>query len=70
MSETQYAKACLDQLIPELAGLTIIGGVVDDSGEYWVFPVKGLLKGKEVNKSVFVMSDPEGNGPGFLEIVP
>jgi hypothetical protein len=48
----------------------ITGGIVDDSGEYWGFSVKGVLEGKKVEKSVFVMSDPEGNGPGFLEVIP
>ncbi len=66
--KTDYAKACLDRLIPRLAGLTITGGVVDDSGEYWGFTAEGKQNGKPVEKTVFVMADPEGNGPGFLEI--
>jgi predicted RNA-binding Zn-ribbon protein involved in translation (DUF1610 family) len=68
MKQTDYVKACLDQLIPELVGLTITGSVVDDTGEYWGFTTKGQQKGKTVEKTVFVMADPEGNGPGFLEI--
>jgi predicted RNA-binding Zn-ribbon protein involved in translation (DUF1610 family) len=66
--KTDYVKACLDRLIPELRGLTITGGVVDDSGEYWGFTARGRQNGKTVEKRVFVMADPEGNGPGFLEI--
>ena len=31
-------------------------------------PDKGKQNGKTVEKSIFGMADPEGNGPGFLEI--
>ena len=68
MKQTQHVKACLAQLIPQLRGLTITGGVVDDTGEYWGFTAKGIQNGKTVEKTVFVLADPEGNGPGFLEI--
>jgi hypothetical protein len=68
MKQNDYVKACLDRLIPELVGLTITAGVVDDSGEYWGFTAKGKQNGKTVEMTVFVMADPEGNGPGFLEI--
>ena len=64
----EFTQACLDRLVPELAGLTITGGAVDDTGEYWGFTAKGKQDGKTVEKTVFVMADPEGNGPGFLEI--
>ncbi|WP_136060989.1 hypothetical protein [Pontiella sulfatireligans] len=68
MKQNDYVKACLDQLIPQLTGLTITGGVADDSGEYFGFTVKGKQNGKAVEKTVFVMADAECNGPGFLEI--
>lgn len=68
MKPTTYAQACLDRLIPELAGLSITGGIVDASGEYWGFAARGMKDGKPVEKTVFVLADPEGNGPGWLEI--
>jgi hypothetical protein len=68
MKQNNYVKACIDRLIPELVGLTITGSVVDDSGEFFGFTAKGKQNGKTVEKTVFVMADPEGNGPGFLEI--
>jgi hypothetical protein len=68
MKSNEYTQACLDRLIPQLRGLTITGGVVDDSGEYWGFTAKGRQNGKTIEKTVFVTADPEGNGPGFLEI--
>jgi len=64
----EFAQACLDRLVPELVGLTIVGGAVDDAGEYWGFVAEGEQGGKIVRKVVFVLCDPEGNGPGFLEI--
>ena len=66
--QSPHVKACLDRLIPELTGLTITGGVVDESGEYWGFTAEGKKGNKTVKKVVFVNCDPEGNGPGFLEI--
>lgn len=63
-----FSQACLDRLIPDLTGLTITGGAVDDTGEYWGFTAEGKHNNKTVKKVVFVMCDPEGNGPGFLEI--
>ncbi|VGO13409.1 hypothetical protein PDESU_01966 [Pontiella desulfatans] len=68
MKQNEYVKACLDRLIPQLVGLTITGGVVDDSGEYWGFTAKGQQKGKAVERTVFVLADPEGNAPGWLEL--
>ena len=64
----EFVQACLDRLIPELTGLTITGGAVDDTGEFWGFVVEGKQGQKTVKKVVFVNCDPEGNGPGFLEI--
>lgn len=29
-NQTQFVKACMERLVPELTGLTITGGVVDD----------------------------------------
>ena len=63
----EFAKACLNRLVPELKGLTIIGAV-GETGEYWGFVAEGEQGGKTVRKVVFVLCDPEGNGPGFLEI--
>lgn len=63
-----FVEACLKRLVPQLVGLTITGGVKDDTGEYWGFIAKGKQRGKVVKKVVFVNCDPEGNGPGFLEI--
>jgi hypothetical protein len=68
MKQNEYVKACMDRLIPELAGLTITGGVTDDTGEYWGFTARGELNGQSVEKTVFVMADPEGNGSGWLEV--
>ena len=64
----EFVQACLDRLIPELTGLTITGGAVDDTGEFWGFVAEGKKDGKAVKKVVFVLCDPEGNGPGWLEI--
>lgn len=44
--------------------MTITGGVVDDTGEH----AKGEQDGKAVEKTVFILADPEGNGPGWLEV--
>ncbi len=69
MSEqTEFVDACLDRLVPELVGLKITGGAIDDSGEFWGLVLEGKVGGKKVKKVVFVLADPEGNGPGFLEI--
>lgn len=68
MKQTDYVKACLERLMPELAGLTITGGVVDSTGEFWGFKAEGMKAGRMIRKTVFVLADPEGNGPGFLEI--
>lgn len=65
MKQNDYVKACLECLIPRLIGLTITGGAVDAAGEYWGFRVRNE---DAVEKTVFVLADPEGNGPGFLEI--
>jgi predicted RNA-binding Zn-ribbon protein involved in translation (DUF1610 family) len=67
-NQTTFVKACLARLVPDLIGLTITGGAVDPSGEYWGFRIEGKQNGKIVKKVIFVLADPEGNGPGFLEI--
>lgn len=67
-NQSDHVKACLKRLVPQLVGLTITGGAVDDTGEYWGFVCKGKQQGKTIEKVVFVNCDPEGNGPGFLEI--
>ena len=53
-------KHCVEPLI----GYTIRGTVVDDGDEFWGF---SLEKDGE-HKHVFVLADPEGNSPGFLEV--
>ncbi len=67
-NQSTFVEACLDRLIPPLTGLTITGGVKDNTGEFWGFAVEGKRNGRTVKKVVFVLADPEGNGPGFLEI--
>ena len=67
-NQSEHVKACLERLVPELVGLTVTGGAVDDTGEYWGFTAEGKKAGKVIKKVVFVLCDPEGNGPGFLEI--
>ena len=64
----EYAQACLDRLVPELVGMTIKSGAVDDTGEFWGFTAEGTKGRKTQKKVVFVLCDPEGNGPGWLEI--
>ena len=68
MKHSEFTKACLERVVPELTGLTITGGAVDDSGEFWGVVVEGRKDKKKIRKVVFVLCDPEGNGPGFLEI--
>lgn len=49
----------------ELAGWTIISALVEaPDREYYGFVVR---KGR-VEKFVWVLQDPEGNGPGFLNV--
>jgi hypothetical protein len=66
--QSDDVKACLERLVPQLTGLTITGGAVDDTGGFWGFVAEGRKDGAAVKKVVFVLQDPEGNGPGFLEI--
>jgi hypothetical protein len=67
-NQTDEVKAGLERLVPQLVGLSITGGAIDDTGEYWGFVAEGQKDGIAVKKVVFVLQDPEGNGPGFLEI--
>lgn len=68
MTDTNYAK-----LQAALIHQRLVGGVIEQAvvGEGWDgesafgFDVR-LPSGKLI--SVWVTSDPEGNGPGFLEI--
>ena len=48
-----------------LVGGTILSFFTDTPGEYWGFRVR-LRNGREAH--VWVNCDPEGNGPGHLEI--
>lgn len=68
MSKTPFVNLCMKTLVPELVGLTITGAAVDESGEYWGFTAEGGDDAQKTEKVVFVLSDPEGNGPGFLAI--
>ena len=63
-----FVEACLERLVPELVGLTIVGGAIDDTGKHWGFVAEGKKSGERIKKVVFVLCDPEGNGSGFLEI--
>jgi predicted RNA-binding Zn-ribbon protein involved in translation (DUF1610 family) len=67
-NQTTFVQACLKRLVPQLVGMTIKGGAVDPTGEYWGFKAEGMKAGRSVRKTVFVLADPEGNGPGFLEV--
>lgn len=50
-----------------LIGATITSLIQEAGGEYWGFNVR-LKNGQE--RDVWVNCDPEGNGPGHLEIMP
>ena len=58
-----YTEHQCDQ-IEQLIGFTITSPMEDPSKEYFGFQCK---KGKKV-KNVWVNMDPEGNGPGHLNI--
>ena len=66
--QSDEVKACIGRLIPPLVGLTITGAAVDETGEFWGFTAERQKDGATVKKVVFVLCDPEGNGPGFLDI--
>lgn len=53
----------MDNHYLQLAGLTITGLVKDDSDDKLIYGLK-LSDGK----IAWILQDPEGNGPGFLDI--
>ena len=59
----------INNIVPELVGLTIVGALKSESEEEWGFVAEGIVDGEKVTKMVFVLMDPEGNGPGFLEVM-
>ena len=59
-----YIKRMLEVVRDELVGCTITAAVADEDGENFGFEV--MESGR--TRTVFVMMDPEGNGPGFLEV--
>ena len=58
-AEKQYQLACLKELIP-IVGKRVINLIKDDSG--------GFGFETEDGTEVWIMSDPEGNGPGFASV--
>ena len=59
--DINYQRACIKAMQP-LVGKSIKGLVKDESGNFGF-----ELEDKTL---VWILCDPEGNGPGFAEIVP
>ena len=59
--DIDYQRACLKAMRP-LVGKRIKGLIKDESGHFGF-----ELEDKTL---VWILCDPEGNGPGFAEIVP
>ena len=59
--EQDYQNACLNTLKP-IVGQKIKHLIRDDSGHFGFATDDGA--------QVWIMCDPEGNGPGFAEIIP
>ena len=57
-----YSQACMKKLI----GKKITGAILDHDGEMWGFRVENKNGDSLL---VWVLCDPEGNGPGFLEVI-
>jgi len=64
MSSDPYIKRMLEVVRDELVGCAITAAVIDEDGENFGFEV--MESGRK--RTVFVMTDPEGNGPGFLDV--
>ena len=64
--KTSYIAAALENTRP-LIGATITGLIADEGPEYYGFTVR-LKNGQK--RDVWVNCDPEGNGPGHLNIEP
>lgn len=58
------AQAFIDMILPEIVGKTIASAIKDEDGKHWGF----IAKGDGEQKQVWVLCDPEGNGPGFLDV--
>ena len=50
----------------KLIGKKITGAILDHDGEMWGFRVENKNGDSLL---VWVLCDPEGNGPGFLEVI-
>lgn len=59
-----HAEYEAEQIGQHLIGAKIINAVVDNDKEYFGFNV--LIKGRTV--TCWINQDPEGNGPGHIEI--
>lgn len=67
MSSKSVAFAA-DQ-IKSLVGWQIVDTVVSEDSESWGFVIQRDPHGKPIQKKVcWVDCDPEGNGPGFIQI--
>ena len=62
------AEAFAAHLSTKLTGWKIAGTIISNDKEMWGFQIDSP-NGKQ-KKFVWVLCDPEGNGPGFLEIQP
>lgn len=60
------AKDLLELVIKPLVGAKIVEAIMDPGEEYTGFKIE-LPDG--TRKNVWVLSDPEGNASGFLEVV-
>ncbi|HGX93528.1 MAG TPA: hypothetical protein ENK35_09465 [Candidatus Tenderia sp.] len=59
-----FIESMLQVVREDLVGCTITAAVLDEDGENYGFEV--MNSGRK--RVVFVTMDPEGNGPGFLDI--
>jgi len=59
-----YIEQMLNIVRNDLVGCTITAAVVGEDGEHFGFEV--MESGRK--RTVFVLMDPEGNGPGFLDV--
>lgn len=59
-----FIESMMQIVREDLVGCTITAAVLDEDGENYGFEVMDCGR----KRTVFVMMDPEGNGPGFLDI--
>lgn len=62
---TTEARYLRDSVIKQMVGTRIVGAFTDADEEFAGFTIE-FLGGKR--KDVWVLTDPEGNGCGFLEV--